>query len=34
MIKKILLSIMALILALLALVYVVGKGWLGEPWGS
>ena len=34
MIKKTLLSITALILALLALFYVVGKGWLGEPWAS
>ncbi|MGI9287585.1 MAG: DUF3604 domain-containing protein [Pseudomonadales bacterium] len=34
MIKKTLLSIVALILALLALFYVVGKGWFGEPWNS
>ena len=34
MIKKTLLSIVALILSLCALFYVVGKGWLGEPLDS
>lgn len=34
MIKKTLLSIVAMILALLALFYVVGKGWFGGPWDS
>jgi hypothetical protein len=34
MVKKILLSFVASVLAVLALFYVVGKAWLGEPWGS
>jgi hypothetical protein len=34
MIKKTLLSIVALVLAVLVLFYVVGKGWLGGPWSS
>ena len=34
MIKKTLLATVVLILALLCLFYVVGKGWLGEPWHS
>lgn len=32
MIKNLLLSIVALVLAVLILFYAVGKGWLGQPW--